>query len=111
MKMLDHVGFINRYNKYFNGEFMPAVNRFLKDIVFLEYNAAWHYDVYEKGVTFYVISRLYAKINEVLHRTIRIPLDGRALIPKDEKAYLGVYDEKLFLQSTPKPRNYARGVY
>lgn len=102
MKLLDHVGVIKRYSKYFNHQFMKEIDSYIENITICSYKAAWHYDVYERGKTFYFISRLYAKINSLLHKLFKVPLDGRALIPKSELAYLGILDEKRFLNETQK---------
>ena len=99
MKMLDHVWCFNRYNKYFNGVFMPAIEKFCNEITIASYPAAWHYDVYERGNAFYVLSRIYSNINYKLHKLIGIPLDGRALVPKKELSYISILNRESFLKS------------
>ena len=100
MNNLDHIWFIKRYQKYFSGYFTQAVNKYVSKLIETEYKGAWHYDVYDKGKIFYLISRFYSKINLYLHNLINIPLDGRALLPKNEKSYLTITDEKNFLNAT-----------
>ena len=99
MKMLDHVWCFNRYNKYFDGIFMPAVEKFCKSIVINEYKSAWHYDVYERGNLFYILSRIYSNINVKLHKLIGLPLNGRGLVSKNEVSYLTILDRKKFLDA------------
>lgn len=99
MRMLDHVGPIKRYNKYFNNSFWPAIEEFCRSIVTCEYASAWHYDVYDRGNFFYILSRVYANINAIMHKLFKIPLDGRALVPKNELAMIPIVDEKDFLKA------------
>lgn len=99
MNMLDHVWCFPRYSKYFNGIFNEAMNDFYCDIKLCSYQSAWHYDVYERGKFFYVISRIYSNINIQLHKLIGIPLDGRGLVPKSEMSYIATCDEKTFLEA------------
>ena len=99
MKMLDHVGPIKRYNKYFNNSFWPAIEQFYKSIVTCEYASAWHYDVYDRGTFFYIISRVYSNINMILHKMFKIPIDGRALVPKNEQAMIPIESRDDFLKA------------
>lgn len=99
MKMLDHVWFFKRYKKYFNGVFMPAIDKFCNSITTASYPAVWHYDVYDRGNLFYVISRIYSNINLKLHKLIGIPLNGRGLVSKKEVSYLTILDRKQFLNA------------
>lgn len=99
MKMLDHVGPIKRYNKYFNGSFWPAIEEFYNAIVKCEYPSAWHYDVYDRGTFFYIFSRIYSNINAIMHKLFRIPIDGRALVPKSELAMIPIESETEFLKA------------
>ena len=99
MKMLDHVGPIKRYNKYFNGCFWPAIEEFYRSIVQFEYASVWHYDVYDRGVFFYIISRVYSNINAIMHKIFKVPIDGQALVPKSEHAMVPISNEKEFLKA------------
>lgn len=99
MKMLDHVGPIKRYNKYFNGSFWPAIEEFYQSIVQFDYASAWHYDVYDRGTLFYIASRIYSNINAIMHKFLRVPIDGRALVPKSEHAIIPIVSETEFLKA------------
>lgn len=102
MKMLNRVWCFKRFSKYFNGKFMDIINEYIANITTLEYNSVWHFDVYDRGNAFYVASRIERKINSVLHKIFRVPLDNRNLVPKKEKAYLTIVDEEKFLLETRK---------
>lgn len=98
--MLDHVFFIDRYRKDFGDSFKSITKQYLKDITVLEYNASWHYDIYEKGRCFYVIDGLYRKIKMIIKRLTGIQAGRSTLISKNEKAYLGITQEREFLDKT-----------
>lgn len=99
MNMLDHVWCIKRYSKYFNGVFEQAINKFCNRIITGSYSAVWHYDVYDRGKMFYVVSRIYSNINARLHKLVGIPLDGRGLVSKKELSYITTLDENEFLNA------------
>jgi hypothetical protein len=105
MKKLDHVWFIKRFSKYFNGKFLPIIEEYINDLSLMQYHSIWHYDVYERSNCFYVLSRMHCKFNRLMHKIFRIPLNNRNLVSKKEKAYLTTTDEEIFLAATKKMMN------
>lgn len=100
MDRLDHIWFVNRYNKYFNGDFLPIIKKYISSITELEYNSTWHYDVYDKGNFYYILTRTYSKLCSMSHKVFHTKMNGRALFSKNEKAYLTTVDEDVFLKAT-----------
>lgn len=101
MENLDHIWFINRYRKQFGDSFLKLVYEYIDNITVCKYKGAWHYDVYDRGKLFYLMSRTFANISLYLNKYLHIPLvQGYDLIPKDEYAYLPFIDENDFLKAT-----------
>ena len=100
MERLDHIWFVNRYNKYFDGTFLSHVNTFIESIVELEYSASWHYDVYDRGNAYYILTRSYSKIRALAHKILHTKMDGRSLQSNKDRAYLTTMNEEVFLEAT-----------
>ncbi|MDY5279475.1 hypothetical protein [Sharpea porci] len=100
MSRFDHIWFVQRYSKYFENKFMPAVERFMESIVEMEYCASWHYDVYERRNFFFILTRTYSKLKSIMHRIFHTKIDGHSIGSKNEKAYLTTTKEDVFLGAT-----------
>ncbi len=101
MEDLDHIWFIKRYRNKFGKSFLNLVYEYISQITICGYKGSWHYDVYERGKLFYIASRICANTNIMLNRYLHLPLfQGYDLIPKNEKAYLPLIDETVFLKAT-----------
>ncbi len=101
MEDLDHIWFIKRYHKQFGDAFLRLMYEYIDNITVCKYKGAWHYDVYERGKLFYILSRTFVNINMGLNNYLHIPLiHGNDLISKNECAYLPLIDEKDFLKVT-----------
>lgn len=100
MQEMDHILFVNRFNRYFGDGFMNVIDKYIDHITLNKYKGAWHYDVYDRGKLFYVFSRTYAKITKVLSRILHKPISELDPVSKKEIAYLTITDEQLFLKAT-----------
>lgn len=98
MYMLDHVWFVKRYSKYLGEGFTKLVDQYIDEISECEYKGHWHYDVYERGNLFYILSRSYSKL------TSRLPGKGggQDIGTYRDTAYVPKYDEDDFLRATRK---------
>lgn len=101
MKDLDHIWFIQRYRKQFGENLLKYTDKYIKAITICNYQGLWHYDVYNRGKLFYIMSRTFANVSILLNKKCHLPLfGGYDLIPKEEQAYLPIIDEQHFLRST-----------
>lgn len=101
MENLDHIWFIKRYRNKFGKSFLDLVYQYIDEITVCNYRGSWHYDVYDRGKLFYIVSRISANIHVMLNKYLRLPLiQGYDLIPKSEKAYLPTIHEDSFLEAT-----------
>ncbi|SFW17060.1 Sulfotransferase family protein [Prevotellaceae bacterium HUN156] len=55
-------GFIQRYEPYFNGQFLNISLDYIKELTDFEYKGKWFYDMYERGRWFYYAKSLQTKI-------------------------------------------------
>lgn len=101
-KLLDHVWFVKRYRKLMGKDYMQLTTKYVNALSESQYFGAWHYDVYEKGNLFYIISRIYSHANQILHKIFGIPIDSWGLISKKTPAYLTITNEEKFLRETRK---------
>lgn len=100
MRELDHVFLIPRFKRYFGTNFLNVVDRYLEKLIIQRYKGTWHYDVYDKGKGFYIYSRLYANVADILSELTHKHFSPLDPISQKEDAYLTISDEKQFLSST-----------
>lgn len=102
MKELDHIWFIQRFSRYFGRGFLKAVDKYIDSITEMSYHGMWHYDVYDRGKMFYLVSQTVMKTSMFLGKIFHTAPSAWGLIPKKELAYLGITDEEAFLAATRK---------
>ena len=59
-----------RYEKYFDGKFKKYSYEYIENISEFIYNGKWHWDIVERGYTFWLINRCYNKFFCVVSLTI-----------------------------------------
>lgn len=95
-----------RYEKYFDGKFKKYSYEYIENISEFIYNGKWHWDIVERGYTFWLINRCYNKFFSVIKKIFHIKNEvNHNLLPKNEKAYAGIDNEELFLKNTNKYMN------
>lgn len=100
MEDLDHIWFIPRFHRYFGDGFLDIVDTYIDKLTVMPYHGMWHYDVYDRGKLFYVLSRIEEKISTRAGRIFRFIPDAWGLVPKSEMQYLTITDEEKFLEAT-----------
>lgn len=101
--------FIKRYEGYFNGQFKALSYQYIDEISEFQYFGKWHYDWIERGLTFWTINRIYNKAFVILKKIFRRENEvGHDLLPKDELAYAGTGNKKVFYEAT---KRYTRNLF
>lgn len=102
MYELDHVWFVKRFSRYFGKGFPELIDSYIDSITEMKYHGIWHYDEYDRGKLFYIASRSYSKLCLLAGKIFHITPNTCGLLSKKEPAYLGITNEKEFLDATKR---------
>ena len=92
-----------RYEAYFDGKFKKLSYDYIDSLCAFKYYSKWHWDIVERGYTFWVLNRCYNKVFSLIKKMLGRSNDvNHNLLPKDELAYAGICDEHHFLKQTRK---------
>lgn len=101
-KFLNSVAGYKKYAKIFNDKFMKYTYEYLDALVEFQYRGSWHYDVIDKGISFYILDRIankfISKLNRCLKRQVFSPFN---VLKANEMVVYGVNPSaQNFLQAT-----------
>ena len=102
MYELDHIWFVRRFSRYFGKGFLKAADRYVDELTVLNYHGTWHYDEYDRGRLFFILSRLLNKAELSASKKLKMPPHSWGLISKNEDAYLTITEEDAFLNATKR---------
>lgn len=101
-KFLNSVCGYKKYEKIFNGKFLKYTEEYVNQIVRFKSKGYWHYDVIDKGITYYIVERilnkLINKINNIIGKKIILPVN--VLSNNDCVIYGVCNDRENFLLAT-----------
>lgn len=101
VKFLNGGKIIKRYNTFFGNSFIEMADNYIDNICLFKYIGRWHFDLYERGVWFWIASRSYSKFRKLFDRIFKREKEREyTLLSDKELSYAGTFCESVFLQAT-----------